>query len=395
MLVCLAFCAKDKHIAVRLAEWIRELGGVKRHKFLLGVNKDTNSDGVIGPLRDAFDSATEVRLDVDETRYPHAANEMWKAFVWGVRDLPEKQSWLWMEPDAVPLTPDWLDRIEVEYKACGKPFMADEVRTPTSLHHSGVGVYPADVLRFTTRLHECTNSPWDVFLKEDFGPQTHDTKLIHDKFYQEWGKHESGHPVFPDAASLHALEPGAVLYHRAKENDLIPLLRERLAVPASAQREGRVLPSVPEPQSSPNWMIDFEGSLKGMVRDAAQEAIRRIAALEQRISVLEHASSRITTAPANYTPFAERHVPSDGELERLQENLLKKQRKLERGMRLEGPTIAKKIAEEIGAIPSEPKKHGQGMKRKGRKPMSPEHKAKVVAALAGARAKKASKLQPA
>jgi hypothetical protein len=134
--------------------------------------------------------------------------------------------WFWMEPDAVPLVPEWLDKIEDEYLAAKKPFMLDKVITPTRSHNSGVGVYPGRVRDYTIRLWELSNIPWDVFLAEEFTPFTHHTNLIHDKFYRVWEDPNSGPPIFPDAASLSIIEPGAVLFHRNKDGSLMDRLRE-------------------------------------------------------------------------------------------------------------------------------------------------------------------------
>jgi hypothetical protein len=79
---------------------------------------------------------------------------------------------------------------------------------------------------YTIRLWELSNIPWDVFLAEEFTPFTHHTALIHDKFYRVWEDPNSGPPIFPDAASLSIIEPGAVLFHRNKDGSLMDRLRE-------------------------------------------------------------------------------------------------------------------------------------------------------------------------
>jgi len=252
MLVIIAFCAKDKPIAERLASWIAELGGVKKHDCLLAVHIDTKSTGVIETLQGCFGRVAEFSVDDTETIYPFIANMMWKRSAQHVADMNESMPWLWLEPDAVPIVPEWLDRIEEEYKTCGKPFMLDQVITPNSVHNSGVGVYPAKVRDYTMNLWNLANIPWDVFFKEDFTPKTHHTELIHDKFYKVWDDPTSGAPVFPDAESLSIIESKAVLFHRNKDGSLIQRLREARGgvVAARASHSSEVLGSIPSPETT-------------------------------------------------------------------------------------------------------------------------------------------------
>ncbi len=226
MILTISYCEKDRETLVRLARWMAELGGTKRHDCLLAYHQDTTHEGISEILTPCFKRIGAFRVVEDATTYPEIANMMWKACANMVADqFPEP--WFFMEPDAVPLTSSWLDQIEDEYKACGKPFMLDKVVTPTRSHNSGIGVYPALVRNYTQNLWRLAGIPWDVFLADDFTPHTHHTGLIHDKFYKVWEDPNSGPPVFPDEESLKIIEPGAVLFHRNKDGSLIERLRER------------------------------------------------------------------------------------------------------------------------------------------------------------------------
>lgn len=228
MLVLYPFCAKEKEAAVRLAEWIVELGGVSAHDCLLEVHADTDSTGVIEPLRAAFKRVAEFavtdKMSTDRSMYVWCANMMWKRAAKHVAAMNEPMPWLWIEMDAVPLVPEWLDWLAAEYAKAGKPFLHHLTMTQTGSHNSGLGVYPARVSKYTNRLWELANSPWDVFLSPDFMPHTHHTELIHEIFYEEgW---DGPPPTFPDAKSLARIKPEAVLYHRCKDGSLIQRLRE-------------------------------------------------------------------------------------------------------------------------------------------------------------------------
>lgn len=230
MIVALAFCAKNKDITVRLMQWLSELGWLDKHDCILGVHVDTDSSGVLDVAQRLFRRVKEFTIDDPETIYPFIANVMWKRCAYFIADINdasgESQPWFWLEPDAVPLVPEWLDWIEAEYKRAGKPFLLDRVVTPTSTHNSGTGVYPPRVRDYTMQLWNLSNVPWDVFFKDDFTPHTQHTTLIHDKFYAVWDDPKSGEPTFPDAASLAQIESGAVIFHRNKDGTLIQRLRE-------------------------------------------------------------------------------------------------------------------------------------------------------------------------
>ena len=196
--------------------------------------------------------------------------------------------WFWMEPDAVPLTPDWLDKIEDEYLAAKKPFMLDKVITPTRSHNSGVGVYPGRVRDYTQRLWELSGgSPWDVFLAEEFTPFTHHTGLIHDKFYRVWEDPKSGPPVFPDAESLSIIEPGAVLFHRNKDGSLIERLRESrgsVSVTHPVLIGGEIVGATPAPATT-----------------GVDAMLRKIAELEERLKA-QTVTTPVTDGKKQRTP---------------------------------------------------------------------------------------------
>lgn len=252
MLCVIAYCAKDKDIAIRQAKWLSELGGLKHHDCLLVVHSDTDTAGVIEIARATFNRVAAIPVDdsappennarAAEHRYIYLANKMWERAARHIALWEDGRPWFWLEPDAVPLVPDWLDEIKAEYEGSGKPFLLDRVVTPTSVHNSGVGVYPKDVMKFTLNLWKLAHEPFDVFFKDDFSPFTHHTMLIHDKFYAVWDDPKSGEPTFPDADSLKIIENGAVLFHRNKDGSLIQRLREKHAKivgVSSAQMDGK------------------------------------------------------------------------------------------------------------------------------------------------------------
>lgn len=282
MLVILPFCARDKVQAVRLAEWIKTLGGVEKHDCILAIHKDTDATGVIEPLTESFLRIASFTITdemiVEREQHAYAANVMWKRTINHVADMNESQPFLWLEPDAVPLSASWLDDIAAEYKAAGKPFLHDLVVHRGRRSNSGCGIYPAKVRDYTDRLWELSDVSWDVHLYEDFAPKTAYTKLIQDIGFLP---DSETLPTFPDQASLSLLRPGAVLFHRCKDETLIDRLFEskngvcvsglNVSPSRDAQEpEGRI-------KTPPDWP---EGSTPSTPVKRESELLERIARLE-------------------------------------------------------------------------------------------------------------------
>ena len=286
MILVIAFCQKDKATTVRLANWLAELGGTSKHDLLLAFHEDTTPDPIHEILKPHFNHVGGFKISDPETTYPAIANIMWHECVKTVADQ-FNVPWFWMEPDAVPLVPEWLDKIEDEYLAAKKPFMLDRVVTPTRSHNSGVGVYPGLVRNYTIRLWELSNIPWDVFLAEEFTPFAHHTGLIHDKFYRVWEDPNSGPPVFPDAESLSIIEPDAVLFHRNKDGSLIDRLRESrggVSVTRPVLIGGEIAGATPAPAT-----VD------------ADALLRRIAELEEKLKT-QTVTTPVTDGKKQRTP---------------------------------------------------------------------------------------------
>lgn len=235
LLVVLPFFAGDKDQAIRLAHWIRDLGGVKNHDALLVVDQSTTADGVYEPLAEAFRSVAVTTSKPagqqgawgNGTTDATAANEM---FIAGATYVYHKSKvpFLWMEPDAAPTRATWLDEIEAEYRASKKPFMGMRVDMPPhELHMSGIGCYPYDVANHSLAMMVPGKTAWDYAGRKDTvgKGKAHFTDLIQHVYringnVPEW-------PTFPTLESLAQINPRAAVFHRCKSDDLIERLRER------------------------------------------------------------------------------------------------------------------------------------------------------------------------
>lgn len=295
MLCLIPYFVGDKNQAVRLAEWIRDLGGVKNHSCLLVIDSGTDSSGVIEPLREAFGSVNTINSPSagpqgtwgDGTTDATAPNEMWMT---GANCVYHKQKvpFFWLEPDAVPLRSTWLDEIEAEYKGCGKKFMGMLVNSPPhELHMSGVAVYPADVANHSLAMMMPGPVAWDYAGRDDTvrRQKAHFTKLIQHE-YRVHGKE----PTFPDRESLSIIKPETAVFHRCKVSDLVDRLREQkltLGTESEAQQtsENNILEKLKSHSIGVRKLIAgnksrekyFMGQLSSVVSDKQQAMRDRMA----------------------------------------------------------------------------------------------------------------------
>lgn len=277
MLTALHFCAKDRHLAFGLLQWIQELGGAKNHELLLVTGVHTASMGMHAELEllahEVFGKAEFRITDTqDEGGWPSSANNAWRDTIIFSR-MKIGKPFLWLEPDCTPLTSDWLDRIDAEYNAAGKPFLGAEVTVPQH-RMSGIGIYPPDFVRYTSRLHMLQrNVPFDQYFAQDIVPNANFTPLIQNVWNVEFGKPETI-PTFPDQESLKLLDPKAVLFHRCKDLSLIQRLREK--------RPANAVPVEIEDQDDP-LVVQNE-----MLSKQNEELMKRLAAMERSKSEMDY-----------------------------------------------------------------------------------------------------------
>jgi hypothetical protein len=244
MICAIPFFSGDRDQAVRLAHWIRDLGGVKNHDCLLIVDEGTDAEGVFEPLSEAFRAVT-VTVSPSEgsqgtwgsgTTDATAANAMFRTaadYVFHKLKVP----FFWMEPDAAPTRSTWLDEIEEGYKGCGKPFMGMLVNMPPHERHmSGIGCYPFDVANHSVAMMMPGATAWDYAGRRDTVDKgkAHFTDLIQHVYRingntPEW-------PTFPTLESLSQIQPRAAVFHRCKSPDLIERLRERAEAQKAAPK---------------------------------------------------------------------------------------------------------------------------------------------------------------
>lgn len=232
ILIVFPYSAKDQDQAVRLAEWIRELGQNKSHRVLIVRDRrcDLEHDRVIrAALEQSFAAAETLTVNDDAyDSWPESANTMFRNAAKHI-EFTSKEPFLWLEPDVAPLKEGWLDAIVAEYASCGKPFMGDRVEVEgVPLHMSGVAVYPGIMSNFAGLAYLAQDIAWDVAAAAQIVPQAHFTSLIEHSWKRDPVTKEYSHVTFANWEQVEReIAPDTVLYHASKDGSLIRLLRER------------------------------------------------------------------------------------------------------------------------------------------------------------------------
>lgn len=227
MLVTIAHCRKEEAQIRALAAWMAELGPYDaRHRLLVG--RDEGAEPNLF-ANSGFEQVEEITITGDvwqswPTSCCNAFRQIGKHIEFGARE-----PWLWLEFDAIPLTPDWLDKIEAEYKTAGKPFMGDKVEVAdVPLHMSGIGVYPGVLSNHAGLAYLAHDTAWDVFAASQIVPQAHWTTLIEHSWKRDSVTKENLRVTFASQQMVdNEVSKDAVIYHASKDGSLIDRLRER------------------------------------------------------------------------------------------------------------------------------------------------------------------------
>jgi hypothetical protein len=243
-LVC-CFIVSHKEIAEAkaLAGWIAEMGGVQKHEVMLCLTQCAHRVGaeeeIVPILKQAFGTVTTfVPHDEVEIPWPNktgdasSPNHMFRRVSLEMEYM-RKRPWLWLEMDAIPLKPSWMEDLDSEYERSRMPFMGCKLKAEGGIvYMSGVAIYPANITVSSTRLRNPAppnggpgvvpkgEVPFDVYggLDTTAPNKFHETDLIqyvkpNPNGYADW------------SVSKDTLNLKAVLFHRSKDLALISHLR--------------------------------------------------------------------------------------------------------------------------------------------------------------------------
>lgn len=225
MTVVFPIFTADQELGLSLAKWFNELGGCRGHQvvFLYDHRCTPGTVDATGiQLAKAFDKVHPLVARASMNGWPDGPNYMFSLAATYLQTLKDCPYWLWMEPDATPLRPTWLDEIEAEHRRGKQPFTGGRVSgiyngAPVPVHMTGIGVYPNPLYEFAGEAYRATGHAWDVAARDQIVPKANFTTL----FCHGWR-----HPAF---TTLDNLPREAVIFHGSKDGSLLRLLREKKA----------------------------------------------------------------------------------------------------------------------------------------------------------------------
>lgn len=258
MIILYPFCQADEALAAKNAAWIMSLRNNTPLRVIL-VKDDRCSDN------DWFGEKKIAVVTVKDRhgQWPQSPNTMFSA---GARYVeyyfPKERSFLWLEPDAVPIGDFWLDKI-VAVRAQGKkPFTGAHVPGLPE-HLSGVAVYPNPLVLFSgvMLLVDDEPTPFDLVDAPNVLRQSHLTDLIQNqpRHLERVGETWVGDRSSTRFNSLEDFYKVAtkecVLFHPDKHGDLINILRSRhgsAETPLAGRIEALDQRSEPNPATQTN-----------------------------------------------------------------------------------------------------------------------------------------------
>jgi len=217
MIVAISYYDGDVLQMRRWASHVAKLGSYKNHKIVLAPAHGATIDGIQDVLSLCFGEVIVERCHHTQTGWPVSCNLAFEQVAW-LAFSKLKASFLWMEPDAVPLKASWIDDIETAYNSCGKPFMGDFVQIagvmPNGVDHmSGIAVYHWNMPALSPSIFNNVQLAWDIASARNVVHQMARTNLIHHDWVpdKKWRR---------DVVTPDCVKEGAVIYHPDKKGVL-------------------------------------------------------------------------------------------------------------------------------------------------------------------------------
>jgi len=221
MIVAISYHDGDRELMKRWANHVEKLGPYPNHKIIVAPVRRSSTEGIIEPLERCFGGVRVEWCTHMESGWPLSCNMAFETIAWAM-ELTWKVPFLFMEPDAIPLKKGWIDAIEAEYKACGKPFMGDyvdcqsyEAYKNVPNHMSGIAVYTNDLSIHSPSIYRNERLAWDIASARDVVPRMHRTHLIQHDFDTKnntWRR---------DNVTKDLVRSDAVIYHPDKKGVLM------------------------------------------------------------------------------------------------------------------------------------------------------------------------------
>jgi len=223
VIVVLPFCSKDAALQQRNLEWCFQMAKGVDHAGLLSVEYGTDISKIYAIAECYFRMGVAVfeYVKPPSDKWPDAPNWAWQNTARHIYGSNLKGPWLWLEPDATPLIPFWIDAIEAEYIKGELPFMGHVLEMADGEHMNGVAVYPKDAVDYSTKAMLTRAAPWDVVLSKDALSCVHRANILFAHAPRYTGLTMS---VTDIAVPAKLRQRGSVIFHGCNDGSLIDLL---------------------------------------------------------------------------------------------------------------------------------------------------------------------------
>ncbi|HXP59477.1 MAG TPA: hypothetical protein VN829_03245 [Dongiaceae bacterium] len=225
IVVVLPVSMADFHLAVKWLKWAAILGGTRKIAALVSPRLTAKECTTLLDAARPMDFTLNL-AEINDTGYWGAPNQMFKAALELMAKEFPGSPMLWAEADTVPMHAGWLQEIEAEYAACGKPFLGQKITDAIGFEYlTGTAVYPPDCLKYPTFAAlpgPDTLKGWDSQCAADTVPNAAESVTIR----QVWRP-----PVFTSANIDDIVPKGCALFHQCKDATLIDALCARGKIP--------------------------------------------------------------------------------------------------------------------------------------------------------------------
>lgn len=249
LLIVVPFHASDAPLAERLVDWIYELENRRQHGHCLLVSAHNVHDEMRLKMKlaaeVAFESSDLVVLGKESRTPTEGTNNLFQETAKFVSQH-YRWSWLWLEPDCVPLRTGWREQLLLAYNAQPRRFMGPHLRfsqkTGDKLTLGRIAVYPTDAV--TDLAPYCGSIiPFNQIAGDVIVPRSTKSRLIQETRWQP------GAEVRSDAVLLHSDKSGLLIQQfresamanhviEAEPEETVSAVPDTPAVP-TAPRRGR------------------------------------------------------------------------------------------------------------------------------------------------------------
>ncbi len=323
MRVVVSIAEHEIQMAHRWMDWVCELGGTEGHHLHLIPAAGVDISALIPKATKAFNGNLSIIKDEegqtsdwqipDFLRSAGGPNSAFRQVAWHFHNN-NLGPYFWCELDCIPMRKDWLDRLEAEYRECGKPFMGADVQIESvPPHMSGNGIYVDPVMNAPSLVRRTNWIPkgqdkafelaFDIAGAREVLPKAHFTVLIQHKF--RFKGFESRYEF--DAV----IDKNAVVFHSDKKGTIYKYLRENLSGVPVPEESNRITEANSLTGDEARVALDTDTFSDSDSRGSAQNICGGVGEVNPSGGEVAEPSSSQTTTSSDTTVVSHTFTPSD------------------------------------------------------------------------------------